>query len=170
MDGSKAVIGKDVYETFSPVVDYSTVRLLVSFAFANRWKIKHWDISVAFTNALAIEETYVQWPTNLPPDLIPGIQAGGYSRLNRNLYGSKSAPRLWYKCLAEFLKSVGFESVAGHPCLFIRLSTGAYGIIVIAVFVDDFIVCGEKDEDIEYLKKLMKEKFALTAGGKKNII
>ena len=97
MDGSKAVIGKDVYETFSPVVDYSTVRLLVSFAFANRWKIKHWDISVAFTNALAIEETYVQWPTNLPPDLIPGIQAGGYSRLNRNLYGSKSAPRLWYK-------------------------------------------------------------------------
>ena len=35
-DGSKAVVGKDVYEMFSPVVDYSTVRLLVSFAFANR--------------------------------------------------------------------------------------------------------------------------------------
>ena len=30
MDGSKAVIGKDENETFSPVVDYSTVRLLVS--------------------------------------------------------------------------------------------------------------------------------------------
>ena len=57
MDGSKAVIGKDVYETFSPVVDYSTVRLLVSFAFANRWKINQWDISVAFNSALAIEET-----------------------------------------------------------------------------------------------------------------
>ena len=124
---------------FSPVVDYSTVRLLVSFAFANRWKMKHWDISVAFTNALTIEETYVQWPTNLPPDLIPGIRAGGYSRLNRNIYGSKSAPRPWYKSLFEFLKSVGFESVAGHPCLFIRLSTEAYRIIVIAVFVDDFL-------------------------------
>ena len=46
MDGSNAVIGKDVYETFSPVVDHFTVRLLVSFAFANRWKIKHWDISL----------------------------------------------------------------------------------------------------------------------------
>ena len=56
--------------------------LLVFFAFANSWKIKHLDISVAFTNAFAIEETYVQWPTNLPPDLIPGIQAVGYSRLN----------------------------------------------------------------------------------------
>jgi len=60
MDGSKtlAVIGKDVYKTISPVVDYSTVKLLVSFVFANmnRWKIKHWGISVAFINALAIEE------------------------------------------------------------------------------------------------------------------
>ena len=63
------------------------------------------------------------------------------------------------------MKSVGFESVAGHPCLFIRLSTWAYGIIVIAVFVDDLIVCGEKDEDIEHLKKLMNKKFALTDGG-----
>ena len=165
MDGSKADIGKDVYRTFSPAVDYSTVRLLVSFAFANRWKIKHWNISVAFTNALALEETYVQWPTNLPPDLIPGIQTGEYSRLNRNLYRSKSAPRLWYKSLVEFLKSVSLESVAGHPYLFIRLSTGAYRIIVIAVFVDDLFVCGEKDEDIEHLKKLMNEKFALTDGG-----
>ena len=31
-DGSKAVVGKDVYETFSPVVDYSTVRLLVTMS------------------------------------------------------------------------------------------------------------------------------------------
>ena len=82
----------------------------------------------------------------------------------------QSAPRLWYKCLVEFLKSVGFESVAGHPCLFIRQSTGAYRIIVIAVFVDDLFVCGEKDEDIEHLKKLMNEKFALTDGGNLIII
>ena len=65
------------------------------------------------------------------------------------------------------MKSVGFESVAGHPCLFIRQSTGAYCIIVITVtvFFDDLIVCGENDEDIEHLKKLMNEKFALTNGG-----
>ena len=46
----------------------------------------------------------------------------------------------------------------------------AYCIIVIAVFVDDLIVCGEKDEDIEHLKKLMNEKFALTDGGNQDII
>ena len=44
MNGSEAVIRKDVYETFSPVVDYSAFRLLVSFAFANSWKIKHWAL------------------------------------------------------------------------------------------------------------------------------
>ena len=61
--------------------------------------------------------------------------------------------------------SVDFESVAGHPCLFIRQSTGAHGIIVIAVFVDDLIVHGEKDEDIEHLKKLMNENNYHTDGG-----
>ena len=59
MDGSKAVIGKDLCQMFSPVVHYSTVRLHVSSAFASRWKIKQWDISVAFTIALAVEETYM---------------------------------------------------------------------------------------------------------------
>ena len=113
---------------------------------------------------LWLQKKHDQWPTNLPTELIPGIQSEGYSRLNRNLYGSKSAPRLWYKRLVEFLKSVDFESVAGHPCLFIKQSTGAYGIIVIAVFVDDLIVCGEKDEDIEHLKKVMNEN-SLTDGG-----
>ena len=63
--------------------------------------------------------------------------------------------------LVEFLKSVDFESVAGYPCLFIRQLTGAFSIIIIAVFVDDLIVCGEKDEDIEHLKKLMNEKMLL---------
>jgi len=33
------------------------------------------------------------------------------------------------------------------------------------VFVDDLIVCGEKDEDIEHLKKITNEKIALTDEG-----
>ena len=33
------------------------------------------------------------------------------------------------------------------------------------MFIDDLIVCGEKDEDIEHLKILMNEKIALTDEG-----
>jgi hypothetical protein len=59
MDGSHAQIGVDVFETCTPVIDYSTLRLLISLAFCNHWEIFHWDISVALTNAKAEEEIYV---------------------------------------------------------------------------------------------------------------
>ena len=62
MDGSRAQVGVDVFDTYAPVIDYSTVRLLISLAFGNHWEMFHWDISVAFTNAKAEEESYVRFP------------------------------------------------------------------------------------------------------------
>ena len=58
MDGSKAKVVIDVFDTYAPVIDYSTVRLRTSLAFGNKWEMFHWDISVAFTNAKVEEETY----------------------------------------------------------------------------------------------------------------
>ena len=104
MDGSKAVIGKMYTKRFHqlliiPLQDYLCLLHLQTGGKQNI------GIYLLLLQMLwMLEKTYVQWPTNLPPDLIPGIQAGGYFRLNINLYGSKSAPRLWYRCLVEFLK------------------------------------------------------------------
>ena len=139
VDGSKEVVGRDVFDTYAHVIDYSTIRLLISLAFGNGWEMRHWDISVAFTNALAQEVIYSK---NMPNDIVPEFKGGDSAILNRNLYGTKSAPKLWYKCLHEFLISVGFKNVGGHPCLFIRVVIvhGEQLIVVIAVFVDDFIV------------------------------
>ena len=64
-----------------------------------------------------------------------GYKGGTIARLKRNLYGSKSAPKLWYKCLYEVLVVLGFKSVAGHPYLFIRI-TNVAGKIVIVVIID----------------------------------
>ena len=140
MDGSRAKVGVDVFDTYAPVIDYSTVRLLISLAFGNKWEMFHWDISVAFTNAKAEEETYVRFPKSFPEDLFPGYTGGTIARLKRNLYGSKSAPKLWYNCLYQFVIELGFKSVAGHPCLFIRITVveGKECVIVIGIFVDDY--------------------------------
>ncbi len=76
MDGSKAKIGTDVLDKYAPVIDYSTVQLLISLTFGNNWEMIHWDIAVAFTNAKAEEKTYVQFPKNFPDDLFPGFKGG----------------------------------------------------------------------------------------------
>ena len=103
MDGSRLQVGLDVFDTFSPVIDYATVRLLISLAFGNNWSMYHWDISVAFTNADCHEPTYVKFPPNFPNDVCPGYTGGSYARLSKNLYRSKTVPKWWYKCLYQSL-------------------------------------------------------------------
>jgi len=126
----------------------------------------HWDISVAFTNAKA-EETYVRFPKSFPSDMLPGIKGGTIARLKRNLYGSKSAPKLWYNCLYQFLIELGFTSVAGHPCLFIRITIveGQNIVIVIGIFVDDLLVTGNSVAEINMLRGRMNERFLLSDQG-----
>ena len=41
----------------------------------------HWDISVAFTNAKAEEETYVVFPKDFPDDICQGYRGGTYAKL-----------------------------------------------------------------------------------------
>ena len=167
MDGSRAKVGEDVFDTYAPVIDYSTVRLLISLAFGNNWTMFHWDISVAFTNGKAEEETYVKFPQSFPADLFPGYKGGTIARLKRNLYGSKSAPKLWYKCLYAAIIELGFKSVAGHPCLFIRVTIidGNTVITVIGVFVDDLLVAGNSVEEITKVREQMNKRFLLTDQG-----
>ena len=168
MDGSRQIVGVDVFDTFAPVIDYSTVRLLISTAFGNRWDMFHWDISVAFTNADSHENTYVKFPQNFPSDICPGFTGGTIAKLNKNLYGSKSAPKWWYKCLYSFLIEIGFKSVAGHPCLLIRITivAGDMHIVVIGIFVDDLLVTGNLAASIEDVKTQMGNRFEFTDQGK----
>jgi hypothetical protein len=64
--------------------------------------------------------------------------------------------------------SLGFQSVAGHPCLFklVKVVKDKEITIIIAVFVDDLIVTGNDNPQIEYIKKRMEERFALTDEGR----
>ena len=167
MVGSKAKIGTDVFDTYAPVIDYSTVRLLISLAFRNNWEMFHWDVAVAFTNAKAEEETYVRFPKNFPDDLFPGFKGGIVARLKRNLYGSKSAPKLWYDFLYQVIIELGFKSVAGHPCLFIRITRigNTVNIIVIGIFVDDLLVTGNSIEEIKDVREKMNKRFVLIDQG-----
>jgi hypothetical protein len=81
-----------------------------------------------------------------------------------DLYGSKSAPKLWYNCLYQFIIDLGFKSVAGHPCLFIRVTRvrGETITIVIGVFVDDLLVTGNCKSAINEVKERMNKIFVLS--------
>ena len=52
MDGSKAKVGIDVFDAYAPVIDYSTVRLLISLAFGNKWEMFHWESSLGYISGI----------------------------------------------------------------------------------------------------------------------
>ncbi len=80
---------------------------------------------------------------------------------------SKSAPKLWYNLLYAFSIELGFKSVSGHPCLFIRMTVvdGTTIIIVIGIFGDDLLVAGNSVLEITKVRDLMNKRLILTDQG-----
>ncbi len=74
---------------------------------------------------------------------------------------------LWYNCLYAFIIELGFKSVAGHPCLLIRITVvdGITTIIVIGIFIDDLLVAGNSVSEITKGGDLMIKRFILTGQG-----
>ncbi len=74
---------------------------------------------------------------------------------------------MWYKCLYAVIIELWFKSVAGHPCLFIRVTIidGSTVITVIGVFVDDLLVAGNSVDEITKVREQMSKRFLLTDQG-----
>jgi hypothetical protein len=61
-DGSQQHHGVDYWETYAPVVSWSTVRLLLSLASIHGWKSRQIDFTQVFTQPLIDENIYMRIP------------------------------------------------------------------------------------------------------------
>ena len=83
MNGSTAVVGHHILDTYSPVIDFPSLRLLKSLAYIS----SIYQCSSRRTNLCSV--------SNMPDDVIFGFKGGNYALLLQNLYGLKTAPKLW---------------------------------------------------------------------------
>ena len=84
--------GVDFEETFSPVAQFETVRLVLALVAQFQWLVYHFDIKLAFLNGELQEEVYVAQPEGFIKE---GDETKVY-KLKKTLYGLKQAPRAWY--------------------------------------------------------------------------
>ncbi|KAG8480454.1 hypothetical protein CXB51_024676 [Gossypium anomalum] len=149
--------GVDFYETFSPVVKPTTVRVMLALAVSRGWSLRQVDVNNAFLNGDLHEEIYMTQP--------PGFEqhnGGGeplVCRLRKALYGLKQAPRAWFHKLKDFLLNTRFVASKADSSLFIR-QTGTQFLYVL-VYVDDIIVTGTDSSDIEGFIKTLYDTFSL---------
>ena len=81
-------------------------------------------------------------------------------RLNKALYGLKSAPKAWAQHLASVLKSLGWERSVLDECVFFKRNTTKKDTFpisgIIVAYVDDLIVSGHKLTVTTFYKKFEK--------------
>lgn len=80
-------------------------------------------------------------------------------RLHKSLYGLKQCPQAWYFKLSSILEEYGFKRSSADSSMFVR--SGSLGKLVVLVYIDDLIITGDNEDEINTLKKSLQSKFAI---------
>ena len=143
--GNHQVEGVDYTETFAPVAKMVIVRIVLAVAAARNWELHQMDVHNAFLHGELQEEVFMKLP--------PGFsvqRTGMVCKLRKSLYGLKQALRCWFAKLSAALKSYGFVQSLYDYSLFVLQKSELH--LVVLVYVDDLIICGNNHEAIVQFK------------------
>ena len=118
----------DYRETFSPVVKFQTLRLLLVLAVSNDCEIHQMDIKTTFLGQdLSGDEQSIYM--ELPPGISRGPQEEVVLQLHKTLYGLKQSSRVLNKALYGFFTLHGLQRGEGSLCILQCLSNSLpYGL------------------------------------------
>lgn len=152
--------GIDFEEAFAPVARLDSVRTLIAVAAHEGWVVHHLDVKSAFLNGDLVEEVYVTQP--------PGFVVAGHERqvlkLNKALYGLRQAPRAWNMKLDHTLGNLGFTRCTEEHGIYTR-GEGRKRVLL-GVYVDDLIITGADQSEVDAFKEEMKHLFKMSDLGR----
>jgi hypothetical protein len=145
--------GINYEETFVPIAKMATMRDVIAMAASRGWVLHQMDVKNAFLHGELKKEVYLDQP--------PGYEDMSHldyvCRLCTVLYGLKQAPSAWHEKIVEYLVTIGFCMSNVDHSLYVCKSDE--GIVVITIYVDDLIVGGDNEKEVEHVKSLLKQKF-----------
>ena len=158
--GDTQIKGVDWFENYAPVVQWTTVRLLLVMTAQLGLATRQADLTSAFVHAdihrhpnydkMSPEEqrrslVYLDMPRGFRDD-------GKVLRLKKSLYGDCAAPRNYYKWLVGKMEEVGLHQMTDvDPCLFIS------DFCICVCYVDDLLLYSDSADNItDVLKALRK--------------
>ena len=153
--GFKQQYGVDYYDTFSPVVKPTTIRLLFSLAVSRGWSLRQIDIQNAFLHGLLHEDVYMKQP----PGFVDSAHPSYLCKLDKSLYGLKQAPRAWFSRLSSTLLQLGFQASKADVSLFIFNKGGVQ--LYILIYVDDIIIVSSSSLATDRLLAQLQADFAV---------
>lgn len=135
------------------------VRIVISLSVHKSWPLYQLDNKNAFLYGDLSEDVYMTlpWAYHTKRDV-------RVCKLVKSLYGLKQTPRKWNKKLCFFLFSFCFHQSDNDYSLFV--CTKNHSIIILLVYVDDVILSGSKNNELEKVKMFLKTEFLIKDIGK----
>ena len=143
--------GIDYGETFSPVIRYESIRILLALAAIKNLYMKQCDVKTAFLYGNLDEEIYLE-----PP---PGFNSGKFWTLKKSLYGLKQAPRCWNSTFHDFLMKYNLKQNTADQCVY-HSKVNEFDLFF-GLYVDDGIILSRSECIIDEFLNEMKERFKI---------
>jgi hypothetical protein len=156
--------GEDFFDTYSPVAQITTIRVLLALAASHGLHIHQMDVKTTFLYGELDEEIYME---QLDGYKIPG-QENKVCRLIKSLYGLKQAPKQWHEKFDTTLTSAGFIINEEDKCVHHRYG-GGEGVIL-CLYIDDILIFGTCTRVIVEIKSFLSRCFDMKDLGSVNVI
>ncbi|OWZ06002.1 LOW QUALITY PROTEIN: polyprotein [Phytophthora megakarya] len=142
--GFKQKLGVDFFETYSPVANTNSIRVVYGYI------MKQLDADTAFLNSGLKDLVYME----VPPF---GIENDGnhICQLNKAIYGLKQAANAWNKTIHQVFTKNGFKSCGADQCVYVKCSKNGY------VYLDDMIIAAKTSDEIREVKNTLKAVFKM---------
>ena len=146
-DQQKAQFDRD--STYAPVVEWSTVRLLLILSLQHDLTTVSIDFKNAFVQSSLPEPIFVEFPQ--------GYGRGARDKVlkvSKSLYGDRRAPQLWYNHLKSHLESkeLGFTVSATDHCMFLRKDC------ILVYYVDDAILISKDPAVVDDVLAILEKR------------
>lgn len=158
--GYKQVEGIDFNETFSPVVWFTSERILLALAAEKGLLLHHMDVKTAFLNGYLEEEIYIAQPEGFEDPNNPDKVC----LLKRPLYGLKQSAREWNKRIHVHLVRSGFTQSTADPNVYILHLSKDFAIL--ALYVNDALIVATSQTALEKVKNILNSEFKMSDLGR----
>jgi hypothetical protein len=144
--GDQQLEGVDFFETYAPVVQWTSVRLMLILEILLQLKSKQGNVTAAFLHGELSpdEKVYVEMPLGFR-------RQGKVLKLKKTLYGLRQSLRAFWKYLTKAKEAVGMKVLKLDPCLFVG------DCVMVVAFVDDILFWATDEAYINKLGSKLQE-------------
>ncbi|GMF25738.1 unnamed protein product [Phytophthora fragariaefolia] len=148
--GFKQKFGVDFFETYSPVANLNSIRVVLSVVVAEAYVTEQLDADTAYLNSDLMEQVFMEVPYGITN------AENMMCKLDKAIYGLKQAASAWHQTIHAVFMKIGFRSCGADQCVYVKGAKDTY--VYVCLYVDDMIIAAKTKEEINEVKMALKKR------------